>query len=112
VEGRIKHAQFKLGEQLFMAMDSSMPHAFGFTEGISFMVPCDTQTEIDYYWNKLTEGGEESMCGWLKDQFGVSWQIVPDALGSLMTGDPEKAGRVMQAMLQMKKFDLDKLINA
>jgi len=112
VEGRIKHAQFKLGEHLFMAMDSSMPHMFGFTEGVSFVITCDTQEEIDYYWNKLTEGGEESMCGWLKDQFGVSWQIVPEALGSLMTGDPGKAGRVMQAMLQMKKFDLDKLVNA
>lgn len=112
VEGTIKHAQFKLGEQLFMAIDSSMPHTFCFTGGISFMVPCDTQAEIDYYWNKLTEGGEENMCGWLKDQFGVSWQIVPDALGTLMTGEPVKAGRVMQAMLQMKKIDLDKLVSA
>ena len=112
VEGTIKHAQFILGGQLFMALDSSLPHLFSFTEGISLVVPCNTQQEIDFYWNKLTEGGEESMCGWLKDQFGVSWQIVPDALGSLVTGEPEKAGRVMQVMLQMKKFDLDKLINA
>jgi predicted 3-demethylubiquinone-9 3-methyltransferase (glyoxalase superfamily) len=112
VEGRIKHAQFKLGDQLFMAMDSSMPHKFGFTEGVSFVVPCDTQAEIDYYWNSLTEGGEESMCGWLKDQFGVSWQVIPDALGSLMSGEPGKAGRVMQALLQMKKIELDKLVNA
>ena len=112
VEGTIKHSQFVLGGQLFMALDSSLPHLFSFTEGISLVVPCDTQEEIDYYWNKLTEGGEESMCGWLKDQFGISWQIVPDALGSLMTGEPGKAGRVMQAMLQMKKFDLAKLVNA
>ena len=64
---------------------------FGFTEGISFMVPCNTQEEIDYYWNRLTEGGEENMCGWLKDQFGVSWQIVPDALGLTDDRRPRKS---------------------
>ncbi|MGL6269134.1 MAG: VOC family protein [Chitinophagaceae bacterium] len=109
VTGTIKHAQFKLGNQLFMAMDSSMAHVFSFNEGISFVVTCDNQEEIDYYWSKLTEGGEESMCGWLKDLFGVSWQIVPAILGELMTGEPQKAGRVMQALLQMKKLEIDKL---
>lgn len=112
VEGTIKHAQFTLGGQLFMALDSSMPHLFSFTEGISLVVPCDTQEEIDYYWNKLTDGGEESMCGWLKDRFGVSWQIVPSMLGELMTGETEKAKRAMQALLQMKKLEIDKLMNA
>jgi predicted 3-demethylubiquinone-9 3-methyltransferase (glyoxalase superfamily) len=112
VEGTIKHAQFKLGEQLFMAMDSSMPHQFVFNEGISLVVSCNTQDEIDYYWSRLTDGGQESMCGWLKDRFGVSWQIVPSMLGELMTGEPVKANRTMQALLQMKKLDIHKLQNA
>jgi predicted 3-demethylubiquinone-9 3-methyltransferase (glyoxalase superfamily) len=109
--GRIKHAQFKLGQQVFMALDSSLPHSFIFTEGISLVVNCETQAEIDYYWNKLTEGGKAGRCGWLKDKYGVSWQIVPVMLGKLMR-DPEKGPRVMQAFLQMTKFDLEKLMNA
>ncbi|MFM6924454.1 MAG: VOC family protein, partial [Ferruginibacter sp.] len=80
-------------------------------EAISFVVTCDTQEEIDHYWNKLTIGGQESRCGWLKDQFGISWQIVPAILGQLMT-DPEKAPRVMQAFMQMTKFDIEKLKQA
>ena len=92
-------------------MDSSLPHPFSFSEGISLVVECETQEEIDYYWNKLTQGGEESMCGWLKDKFGVSWQIVPAVLGKLMS-DSERAPRVVQAFLQMKKFDIEKLIKA
>lgn len=111
VEGFVKHAQFRLGEHLFMAMDSSMQHNFGFSESISIVVECETQEEIDKYWNKLTEGGEESMCGWLKDQFGVSWQIVPAILKKLMT-DPEKAGKTVQAFMKMKKFDIEQLVNA
>jgi predicted 3-demethylubiquinone-9 3-methyltransferase (glyoxalase superfamily) len=78
---------------------------FKFNEAVSFVVECETQEEIDFYWSKLTEGGQESMCGWLKDKFGVSWQIVPTILGKLMS-DPEKAPRVMQAFLKMKKFDI------
>ncbi len=81
---------------------------FKFTEAISFVVDCKDQEEVNYYWDRLTaDGGEESMCGWLKDKYGVSWQIVPKQLGELM-GDPdkEKAGRVTQAMLQMKKIDI------
>jgi predicted 3-demethylubiquinone-9 3-methyltransferase (glyoxalase superfamily) len=112
VTGTIKHAQFKLGEQLFMAMDSSMPHQFRFNEAISFVISCDTQDTIDYYWNKLTEGGGESMCGWLKDRYGISWQVLPESLGTLMTGEPEKTKRVMQALLQMKKLDIYKLVKA
>ena len=111
VTGTVKHAQFKLGDQVFMAMDSAMPHSFSFNEGLSLVVTCENQEEIDYYWGKLTAGGREDRCGWLQDQFGVSWQIVPAILGKLMT-DPEKAPRVMQAFRQMKKFDIEKLVNA
>jgi predicted 3-demethylubiquinone-9 3-methyltransferase (glyoxalase superfamily) len=89
-----------------------MPHQFVFNEGISLVVSCNTQEEIDYYWSRLTDGGKESMCGWLKDRFGVSWQIVPSMLGELMTSEPQKASRVMQALLQMKKLDINKLQNA
>jgi predicted 3-demethylubiquinone-9 3-methyltransferase (glyoxalase superfamily) len=111
VAGTVKHAQFILNDQVFMAMDSSLPHQFGFSEGLSLVVECKNQEEIDYYWNKLTEGGEEGVCGWLKDKFGVSWQIVPAVLGKLMD-NPDKAPRVVQAFMQMKKFDIDKLVNA
>ena len=111
VTGFIKHAQFKLNGHVFMAMDSSMAHQFNFNEALSLVVECDTQAEIDYFWNKLTEDGSESQCGWLKDQFGVSWQIVPTVLKKLMS-DPEKAGRVMQAFMKMKKFDIETLMNA
>jgi predicted 3-demethylubiquinone-9 3-methyltransferase (glyoxalase superfamily) len=110
--GTIKHAQFKLNENVFMAMDSGYDYDFQFNEGISLFVNCDTQEEIDYYWNTLTaDGGKESMCGWLKDKFGVSWQIVPTILERLMS-DPIRASRVMEAFMKMKKFDIDKLINA
>lgn len=111
VEGTVKHSQFRLGKQVFMAMDSSLPHQFGFNEAISFVVDCETQQEIDYYWYKLTEFGEESQCGWLKDRFGVSWQIVPTILGKLMS-DPSKSERVVNAFLKMKKFEIEKLVNA
>jgi predicted 3-demethylubiquinone-9 3-methyltransferase (glyoxalase superfamily) len=110
-EENVKHAQFRLGNQSFMAMDSSYEHGFGFNEAVSFVVSCDTQEEIDFYWDKLSEGGEESQCGWLKDQFGVSWQIVPAILGELMS-DPSRSERVIQTFLQMKKFDIEKLVNA
>jgi predicted 3-demethylubiquinone-9 3-methyltransferase (glyoxalase superfamily) len=93
-------------------MDGPGNHAFNFGEGLSIVVDCDTQEQIDHYWDKLTaDGGEESMCGWLKDKFGVSWQIVPAILGKLMS-DPEKGPRVVQAFLKMKKFDIETLMNA
>jgi predicted 3-demethylubiquinone-9 3-methyltransferase (glyoxalase superfamily) len=114
VEGTVKHAQFILNGQTFMAMDSSMPHAFNFNEAISFFVNCNTQEEIDYFWEKLTAGGgQESRCGWLKDQFGVSWQIVPQVLGELL-GDKDRAksGRAMQAMMKMDKIIIADLQNA
>lgn len=110
VEGTVKHAQFTLGKNVFMAMDSYMADA-SFNEAVSLVVECHTQEEIDYYWEHLTVGGEESRCGWLKDKFGVSWQIVPAVLGELM-GNQDKAPRVMEAFMQMKKFDIEKLVNA
>lgn len=110
-EGTVKHAQFQLGRQVFMAMDSSAPHGFDFNEGVSLVVSCDSQQEIDSYWNKLTEGGQESMCGWLKDRFGVSWQIVPANLGELLS-DPARGQRVMQVLLTMKKLDIGRLLQA
>jgi predicted 3-demethylubiquinone-9 3-methyltransferase (glyoxalase superfamily) len=111
VKGNVKHAQFNLGKNVFMATDSSLPHKSSFNEAISLVVECKTQAEIDFYWDKLTDGGEEGQCGWLKDKFGVSWQIVPSILGELMS-DPSKSGRVINAFLQMKKFDIEKLVNA
>jgi len=110
VLGYVKHAQFKLGQQVFMAMDSSLAHDFSFNEAISLVVDCNTQKEIDFYWGKLGLEGEEGQCGWLKDKFGVSWQVVPSILGKLMN-DPEKAPRVMQAFMKMKKFEIEKLAN-
>ena len=86
---------------------------FRFTEAISFFVDCEDQAEVDYFWEKLTEGGEESMCGWLKDKFGISWQIIPPVLGQLLGDkDREKAGRVMEAMMKMKKIVIEDLENA
>jgi len=100
---------FELNGRRFMGLNGG-PH-FKFNEAVSFVVDCDTQEEIDYYWNKLTEGGSESQCGWLKDKFGVSWQIVPTILKKLMS-DPERSQRVMQAFMKMKKFDIKKLEEA
>jgi len=84
---------------------------YNFTPAVSFVVECDTQEEIDYYWDRLTEGGEEVQCGWLKDKFGVSWQVVPTILSELMS-DPSRSQRVVNAFLKMKKFDIEKLLNA
>lgn len=99
---------FELNGNKFMGLNGG-PN-FKFNEAVSFVVNCDTQDEIDHYWTKLTDGGEESMCGWLKDKFGVSWQIVPTILSQLMS-DPEKAPRVMEAFMKMKKFDIEALLN-
>jgi predicted 3-demethylubiquinone-9 3-methyltransferase (glyoxalase superfamily) len=85
---------------------------FKCTEATSFVIECKDQTEVDYYWSKLTsDGGQESMCGWCKDKFGVSWQVVPTILGKLMS-HPEKSQKVIAAFMQMKKFDIEKLMNA
>lgn len=109
--GLVKHAQFKLNDNVFMVMESSYNHRFELNEGISLVVECDTQDEIDYFWEKLTDGGSESMCGWLKDKFGVSWQIVPAILSELMD-DPEKSPKVVEAFMKMKKFDIQSLLDA
>jgi predicted 3-demethylubiquinone-9 3-methyltransferase (glyoxalase superfamily) len=112
--GTIQHAAFKLENQQFAAMDSAQKHLFTFNEAISLMVGCDSQKEIDYYWQKLTaDGGQEGMCGWLKDKFGFSWQIVPTLLKELMRDqDKKKVARVTSAFLKMKKFDIEELKKA
>ena len=101
---------FELNGKKFIDLNAGPQ--FQFNEAISFVVDCETQEEIDYYWNKLTaDGGNEGSCGWLKDKFGVSWQIVPTVLPKLLS-DPGKAQKVMQAYMQMKKFDIKTLENA
>jgi predicted 3-demethylubiquinone-9 3-methyltransferase (glyoxalase superfamily) len=111
IEGTVKHAQFKLGDGVMMAMDSSYPHQFGFNEAVSLVVECKDQREIDHYWNAFTQQGQAGKCGWLKDQFGVSWQIIPANLGQLMTA-PGKGDRAIQALMQMQKLEIEKLENA
>ncbi len=111
IEGTVKHGQFSLGGKYFVAMDSSAAHEFSFNEGVSIVVNCENQGEIDYYWGKFTAEGEESMCGWLKDKWGVSWQIVPSNIGELL-GDPDRALRITPIMMQMKKLDISALESA
>jgi predicted 3-demethylubiquinone-9 3-methyltransferase (glyoxalase superfamily) len=101
--GFIKYSQFELNGLPFGAMDSSANHQFNFNEAVSFVITVDTQEEIDHYWNKLLEGGKAGKCGWIKDQYGVSWQVVPSILGKLMT-NPETAPKATYAFLQMSKF--------
>ena len=111
-DGKAFTVSFELDGQEFMGLNAGPQ--FKFNEAVSMFVNCEDQAEVDYYWEKLTEdGGEESMCGWLKDKYGLSWQIIPKALGELM-GDPDpvKAQRVMQAMLQMQKIEVDELQRA
>ena len=110
--GALMHGVFELDGQRFMAMDGG-PH-FKFSEAASIFVSCETQEEVDRLWDALTaDGGSENRCGWLKDKYGVSWQIIPNALGRLMTDpDRERAGRVMQAMLKMQKIDIKTLEEA
>lgn len=109
--GKVLYSEFKLHHQNMIAMDGPGVHDYTFNEGVSFVVECESQKEIDYYWERLTEGGRESMCGWLEDKFGVSWQIVPAILGKLMS-DPEKSPQIMQAFLKMKKFNIETLLKA
>ena len=110
-KGKVMTARFRLEGQEFVALNGG-PH-FKFTEAISFVVDCKNQQEVDRLWTKLTDGGTPSQCGWLKDKFGLSWQIVPSALPRMLGDkDPEKAGRVMKAMLQMSKIDIAALERA
>ncbi|HOZ87358.1 MAG TPA: VOC family protein, partial [Bacteroidia bacterium] len=109
--GKVMFSEFNLNKYQVIAMDGPGEHNYTFNEGVSFVVNCETQKEIDHYWNKLCEGGAESMCGWLVDKFGVSWQIVPANLGKLMN-NPVKSQKVMQALLKMRKLDIETLENA
>ena len=109
--GTVLEVSFELDGQPFMALNGGPE--FTFSEAVSFIVDCHGQEEVDYYWDRLLEGGEESMCGWLKDKFGVSWQIVPSELGEMMSStDAGKARRVTEALLQMRKLDIAELRRA
>jgi predicted 3-demethylubiquinone-9 3-methyltransferase (glyoxalase superfamily) len=110
-KGSVMTVEFELDGQRHIALNGGP--LFKFTEAVSFVVDCKTQKEIDTYWNKLLEGGEESQCGWLKDRYGLSWQITPTILGELLSDpDAQKAKRVMQAMLKMKKIEIEPLKKA
>jgi predicted 3-demethylubiquinone-9 3-methyltransferase (glyoxalase superfamily) len=111
--GSVLTVAFELEGQAFTALNGGP--IFKFNEAISFQVNCETQEEVDYYWNKLSAGGDDKaqQCGWLKDKYGLSWQVVPRALVELISDpDPHKSGRVMEAMLKMKKIDIDQLKRA
>lgn len=112
-EGKVMTVEFEIEGETFTALNGGP--MFQFNEAISFQVSCRTQEEVDYYWERLSAGGDENSqrCGWLKDRFGISWQIVPTALPELLSaGDPQGAERVMKAMLKMKKLDIAKLTQA
>ena len=110
-QGSVMTVTFELGGQEFIALNGG-PH-FKFTEAISFSVDCKTQEEVDELWRRLSEGGEEGQCGWLKDKYGLSWQINPTILGEMLSDpDPAKSKRVMEAMLKMKKIDIGRLKQA
>ena len=109
--GNIKHAGFEIEGQSFAVMDSARAHNFNFNEAISFIVPCNTQEEIDYFWAKLSADPKAEQCGWLKDKFGLSWQIVPAVLDEMLQ-DKAALPRVTEAFLKMKKFDIAKLKEA
>lgn len=107
--GNIQHAEFKINDYLLMIMDSSQSHSFNFNEAVSLVIECDTQDEIDHYWDKLTaDGGEESVCGWLKDKYGVRWQVEPKVLNDLL----QKTPKVFEVMLTMKKLNIKQLKEA
>lgn len=112
-ENMLMYADFMLEDQWFAAMDSGMDHKFAFSEAVSFLVKCENQEEIDYLWEKLSAVPESEQCGWLKDKFGISWQITPKVLDEMMNdSDPEKAKRVTEAFLKMKKFNISELEKA
>ena len=112
-EGTVQHAAFTLEGQEFAAMDSAREHGFSFNEAVSFVVRCETQGEVDYYWDKLSADPKAEQCGWLKDRYGLSWQIVPTVMDKmLMDKDERKVARVIEAFLRMKKFDIAALERA
>jgi predicted 3-demethylubiquinone-9 3-methyltransferase (glyoxalase superfamily) len=108
-EGSVMTVEFSINGSSFLALNGGP--LFKFTEAISFQVFCDTQEEIDYYWKKLAYGGEEGQCGWLKDRYGLSWQIIPSILSQLL-GDPLRSERVTKAFLRMKIFNIEELLKA
>ncbi len=109
--GSVMTVDFELNGQEFVALNGGP--RFKFTEAVSFLVNCETQEEVDDFWEKLSEGGEKGPCGWLKDKYGLSWQVVPTALGELLSDpDPEKSQRVMKAMLEMSKIEIEPLQRA
>jgi predicted 3-demethylubiquinone-9 3-methyltransferase (glyoxalase superfamily) len=111
--GSVKHASFNLEGQEFTAMDGPGPHQFIFTDAISFVINCEGQKEVDYFWDLLSKGGKKSQCGWLSDKYGVTWQVTPAILLKLITDkNPEKAKRVMQAMMKMQKIEIKPLQEA
>jgi predicted 3-demethylubiquinone-9 3-methyltransferase (glyoxalase superfamily) len=113
VEGTVRHASFRLEDVRFAAMDSARAHDFSFNEAISLMVHCDTQEQIDHYWERLSAMPEAEQCGWLKDRYGLSWQVVPRAMDKMLQdADEDTMARVTEAFLSMKKFDLAKLEDA
>jgi predicted 3-demethylubiquinone-9 3-methyltransferase (glyoxalase superfamily) len=110
-EGSVMTVEFELDGQKFLALNGGPQ--FKFNEAMSLMVHCENQEEVDHYWNKLSEGGEEGPCGWLKDKFGVSWQVIPEVFTRMMEdSDSEKTQRALEAMFEMKKFDIAKLEKA
>jgi predicted 3-demethylubiquinone-9 3-methyltransferase (glyoxalase superfamily) len=112
-EGTVQHAGFMLEGQMFAAMDSAREHSFSFNEAVSFVVHCESQAEVDYYWGRLSADPKAELCGWLKDMFGISWQIVPTVLDEMLaSADVKKVSRVTDAFLKMKKFDIAKLKKA
>lgn len=112
-EGTVMYGDFAVEGQWFAAMDSAQDHDFEFNEAISFIINCDTQEEVDYYWKKLSADPSAEQCGWVKDKFGISWQIVPKVLPEMLNdSDPKKSQPVMKAMLQMKKLDIAALEKA
>jgi predicted 3-demethylubiquinone-9 3-methyltransferase (glyoxalase superfamily) len=109
--GAVMTVEWELDGERFIGINGGPQ--FKFDEAVSFLISCADQDEVDHFWEKLTDGGEESQCGWLKDRFGLSWQVVPDGMGELFAGDdPERAQRAMQAMLKMRKLDIDELRRA
>lgn len=112
-EGTVMFTDFMLENQWFAAMDSAREHGYSFNEAVSFIINCDTQDEIDYYWEKLSYFPEAEQCGWCKDKYGLSWQVTPTVMEEMMTkGTRAQVGRVTQAFLKMKKFDIEKLERA
>jgi predicted 3-demethylubiquinone-9 3-methyltransferase (glyoxalase superfamily) len=108
-DGALLFAQFKLHDYIFNAMSSTERHEFQFGPGNSFVVECDTQEQIDHFWSELGEGGQYQMCGWLVDRYGVSWQIIPSILPTLMA-DPLKRDKVVEAFMKMQKFEIAGLL--